>query len=45
MDSYDAMAVGIATGVLTVYYIIILAFLVLTLVGLWKVFTKAGKPG
>lgn len=45
MDSYDAMAMSVAAGVLIVYYIIILAFLVLTLIGLWKVFTKAGKPG
>lgn len=41
MNSYDA----VVTGVLIVYYIIILALAVLTLSGSWKVFTKAGKPG
>ena len=44
MDSYDAMYAGMA-GFLVVYYIIILAIAVVTLVGLWKMFTKAGKPG
>lgn len=45
MDSYDAMYTGIATGALTVYYILALAMAVVTLIGLWKMFTKAGKPG
>lgn len=45
MDSYDAMYTGIAAGALTVYYIIILAIAVVSLIGLWKMFTKAGKPG
>ena len=48
MDSYaayDAMITSITAGVLIVYYIVALAFTVLVLVGLWKVFTKAGKPG
>lgn len=44
MDSYDVMYASIA-GALMVYYIIILAVAIVTLVGLWKVFTKAGKPG
>lgn len=45
MDSYDAMYTGIAAGTLIVYYIIVLAFLIVSLIGLWKMFTKAGKPG
>ncbi len=44
MDSYDVMYASIA-GALMVYYIIILAVAIVTLVGLWKMFTKAGKPG
>lgn len=44
-DSYDAMYAAIGTGVLTVYFIFILAILVLTLIAQWKIFTKAGKPG
>lgn len=44
MDSYDAMYAGLA-GVMIVYYIIVLAVAVVTLIGLWKMFTKAGKPG
>lgn len=44
MDSYDAMYAGLA-GVMVVYYIIVLAVAVVTLIGLWKMFTKAGKPG
>lgn len=44
MESYDAMY-GAVAGALVVYYIIILAFVVVSLVGLWKMFVKAGKPG
>lgn len=45
MDSYDAMYTGIAAGALTVYYIIVLAIAVVVIIGLWKMFVKAGKPG
>lgn len=45
MDSYDAMYTGIAAGAIMVYCIIVLAILVVSLIGLWKMFTKAGKPG
>lgn len=45
MDSYDAMVASAAAGVLIVYYLFFLAFMVLVLVGYWKIFTKAGKPG
>lgn len=41
----DNAAYAAAAGILVVYYIIMLALAVLILVGLWKVFVKAGKPG
>ena len=44
-DSYDAMATLVGTGVLTVYFVIIIAITVLTIIAMWKIFTKAGKPG
>lgn len=44
MDSYDAIYAGMA-GILIVIYIITLALSIAALVGLWKMFTKAGKPG
>ena len=45
MYDYDSAAYAAATGVLIVYYVIALALTVLLLVGFWKVFVKAGKPG
>lgn len=36
---------ALATGVLTVYMVIVLAVCVISLVGMWKIFVKAGKPG
>lgn len=51
MDSQEIMlyndaAVGAGTiAAVYVYVLIMLALMVVTLVGLWKVFTKAGKPG
>ncbi len=45
-SSADAVAVGaIAGGVLAVYSIIILAIAVVELIGMWKMFTKAGEAG
>lgn len=44
-DSYDAMDTLVGTGVLTVYFVIIIAITVLTIIAMWKIFTKAGKPG
>ena len=38
---YNAGAATIGAG----YYIFCLVLIVVTLVGMWKVFTKAGKPG
>lgn len=44
--SADAAAIGaIAGGVLAVYSIIILAIAVVELVGMWKMFKKAGEAG
>lgn len=40
----DATAAAIAAGSI-VYSLIVLAIAVVALVGLWKVFQKAGKPG
>lgn len=45
MDSYDVLTTSIAVGSLAVYYIIMLALIVLMIVAQWKIFTKAGKPG
>ena len=42
--SYDS-AYAVAAGVLIVYYLIMLALLILMLVAMWKVFVKAGRPG
>ncbi|MDE5910404.1 MAG: hypothetical protein K2H52_17010 [Lachnospiraceae bacterium] len=39
------MYAAVGTGVLTVYSIFVLAILVLTLIAMWKIFVKAGKPG
>ncbi len=43
--SYDAAVTAISTGVLAVYYIVALVICVLTIVAMWKLFVKAGKPG
>lgn len=39
------MTNAISTGVVAVYSIICLVIGVLTLVAMWKIFVKAGKPG
>ena len=44
-DSLDMMTSAISTGVVAVYSIICLVIGVLTLVAMWKIFVKAGKPG
>lgn len=43
--SYDAVYTAVGAGVSAVYSIIVLVIAVLTLVAMWKIFTKAGKPG
>ena len=45
MYDYDSATYAVAAGALIVYYVIALALTVLLLVGFWKVFVKAGKPG
>lgn len=40
-SEYSSAAAGIGAGAITIYLIL----LVLTYVGLWKIFEKAGKPG
>lgn len=44
-DYYNAVAAAVGFGALAVIYLILLAVLVLIIIGTWKVFTKAGKPG
>lgn len=44
-DAYDVAAAAVGTGVFLVYSVIIIVILVLTLVAMWKIFVKAGKPG
>ena len=41
----SSAAAGIAAGTLIVMLIVYLAIIVLTVAGLWKTFSKAGKPG
>ncbi len=45
MSDSDVAAVAVASSVMIVYYIIVLAIAVVMLVGMWKMFQKAGKPG
>lgn len=44
-ENYDAAYTAIGAGVMLVYSILAIAIAVLTLVAMWKVFVKAGKPG
>lgn len=43
--SYDAAYTAIGAGVSAAYSIVVLIIAVLTLVALWKIYAKAGKPG
>ncbi len=48
MTETDMMTTGMAgaaAGALMVYYVVVLAIAIFTLVALWKVFAKAGEPG
>lgn len=46
MDMYsNASVAAISAGILGIFYLIYIAILVLIIVGTWKVFVKAGKPG
>lgn len=42
---YEDAYYAAATGFMAVYLILILAIAVITIVGTWKLFVKAGKPG
>lgn len=44
-NSYDAIYTAVGAGVSIVYALIVLVIAILTIVALWKVFVKAGKPG
>lgn len=44
-DNYDAAFAAASAGVMLVYTVFILVITVLTLVAMWKIFVKAGKPG
>lgn len=44
-DDYDEEALGVAVGIMIIYTVFILAFAVLMIISLWKIFVKAGKPG
>ena len=44
-DNYDAAYAAASAGVMLVYTVFILVITVLTLVAMWKIFVKAGKPG
>lgn len=48
MNSYDAgylLGSMLASGFAIVYFLIMVAILVLVIVAQWKIFTKAGEPG
>ena len=44
-SSVDTGALAISGGLFVVYMIICLAIAVVTIIGMWKVFTKAGEEG
>jgi hypothetical protein len=44
-NDYDEEAVGLAIGIMIVYFVFILAFIILMVISMWKIFEKAGKPG
>ena len=43
--SADLAAAGLTSGVVIVYSIITIVIAVLSIIAMWKIFTKAGKPG
>lgn len=44
-DVETAGALAMGTGVMVVYSIIMLAVAAVSIISMWKIFTKAGKPG
>ena len=45
MDTYSSAYTAAATGAMAVYYILCLVIAVVSIIGMWKFFSKAGKPG
>lgn len=45
MESYEAAGMAVGAGVMIVYMLFVLAISVFMVVAMWKMFTKAGKPG
>ena len=45
MSSSDVMYTAAAASIGVGYFVVCFALIVVTLVGMWKVFEKAGKPG
>ena len=43
--SNNAAYRAVAGGIMIVYFIVVLAIMVLIIAGMWKMFVKAGKPG
>ena len=41
----DPAAAGAMAGAMMIYYIILLAVSIISIIGMWKMFDKAGKPG
>lgn len=44
-NDFDNEDVGVAIGIMIVYLLFILAFAVIMIISMWKIFVKAGKPG
>jgi hypothetical protein len=45
MDNYDANSAGVAAAIFSAILIPFLVVYVITVIGMWKTFEKAGKPG
>jgi len=45
MESYEAAGMAVGAGIMIVYMLFVLAISVFMVVAMWKMFTKAGKPG
>lgn len=41
----SAAGLGFLVGVLATYFIVIMAIAVIALIGMWKMYSKAGEPG
>lgn len=45
MENYDDSGAGIVAAFLGAYFLFILIISLISVIGLWKMFEKAGKPG